>query len=221
MVPHGSARTLIPSIALLAIALVLAACGSSQASQRPSTTPHAPPPSPSASAMPSASASASAEPSPSEASCEAVDVNATITRWEGAAGSRIAWVDVDNASADECTLGAPTSAKLMDSLGQDLVTTTGSAPVGQDVPLGADQTARLLVQITNWCGAAPSKPVSVDLTLSTGATFVVEPATGVTFDPPPCNGPAQPATMDIQADGWTPATATSSRDLLNPRAGAV
>ena len=148
-------------------------------------------------------------------------MNATITRWEGAAGSRIAWVDVDNASANECTLGAPTSAKLMDGLGQNLVATTGSAPVGKDVALGTGQSERLLLRVTNWCGSAPSKPVSVDVTLSTGATFVVEPASGVTFDPPPCNGPGQGATMDIQADGWTQATATSSRDLLSPRATAA
>jgi hypothetical protein len=164
------------------------------------------------------SASASAEPLASEAMCEAVDLDATITRWEGAAGSRIAWLDVTNHGDRECLLGAPTSAKLLYSGAQAAVATTGSQPIGTNVQLGADQTERLMVRVANWCTAAPAKRVSLDLTLSTGAAFVAEPASGVTFDPPPCNGPGQPATMDIQADGWTAAAATSSRDLLSPRA---
>jgi hypothetical protein len=150
--------------------------------------------------------------------CEAVDLDASITRWEGAAGSRIAWLDVTNHGDAECLLGAPTAAKLLYSGEAVTVATTGTRPIGKNVDLGADQTERLMVRVANWCTAAPTKPVSVDLTLSTGAGFVAEPASGVTFDPPPCNGAGQPATMDIQADGWTSATATSSRDLLSRRA---
>lgn len=153
--------------------------------------------------------------------CEAIDLDATITRWEGAAGSRIAWLEVTNHGGAECLLGAPTSAKLLYSGDQGTVATTGSQPIGTSVQLGADQTDRLMVRVSNWCTAAPTKAVSVDLTLSTGAAFVAEPASGVTFDPPPCNGASQPATMDIQADGWTTATATSSRDLLRSRAAAA
>ena len=219
MVQHRFARTIIPAIALVAIALVLTACGSAKASPRPTVTPGAASPTPSASSMPSASASA--VPSPSEAMCEAVDLDATITRWEGAAGSRIAWLEVTNNGDRECLLGAPTSAKLLYSGEQGAISTTGTQPIGTNVQLGSDQTERLMVRVTNWCTAAPTKPVSVDLTLSTGAAFVVEPASGVTFDPPPCNGPGQQATMDIQVDGWTQATATSSRDLLSSRAAGV
>jgi hypothetical protein len=172
---------------------------------------------------PSAAASGSTGPSaaPSQASCGDLDVDATITRWEGAAGSRIATLDVKNVGGSTCELGAPTVEKLLDGLGQPLITSTGDKAVGSDVTLANDQTAQLLVQVANWCTAKPAVPVSIDLTLSTGASFVAEPANGVTFDPPPCNGSSQPTTLDVQSSGWSYATAISRRDLLSPLRAAA
>ena len=116
--------------------------------------------SPSASAAASASTGPSA--APSQASCGDLDVDATITRWEGAAGSRIAMLEVKNVGGSACELGAPTVEKLLDGLGQPLITSTGDKAVGSDVTLANDQTAQLLVQVANWCTAKPAVPVSIE-----------------------------------------------------------
>jgi len=47
--------------------------------------------------------------------------------------------------------------------------------------------------------------VAIGLTLPSGGQIVAQPDAGVTFDPPPCNGPGQPLTIEVQKDSWTPA----------------
>jgi Protein of unknown function (DUF4232) len=153
--------------------------------------------------------------------CGVHDVDATITGWEGAAGSRIATIDVKNVGGGTCDLGAPTAEQLIDGLGSPFISSTGDKAVGSDVTLANDQTAQLLVRIANWCTAKPTDPVSIDLTLSSGASFVAEPAKDVAFDPPPCNGSSKPTTLDVQSSGWSYATAIAPRGAFSPPRAAA
>ena len=150
-----------------------------------------------------------------------LDVDATITSWDGAAGSRIATVDVKNVSGTTCDLRAPTMEKLLDGVGAPLITSTGDKAVGSTMALGNDQTARLLVSVANWCSATPADPVSVGLTLAGGVSFVAEPANGVKFDPPACTGKNQPTTVGVQSGGWSSVTAIVSRAAFSPLRAAA
>jgi hypothetical protein len=189
--------------AAITTAIVLAACASS-----PAATP-SPSPSPVASGSPGAS------PVASVASCADTDLDASITKWDGAAGSQIATITVKNIGGDTCVLGAPTAEQLLDGLGQLPVTSTGDKAVGGELTLASDKSAQLLVRVANWCTSAPSDKVSIGVTLTGGSSFVAEPAKDVTFTPPPCNGAKQPTTLDVQSAGWTAPTATVPRDAFS------
>jgi len=219
MVRPGSQRILLGAVAV-STAVILAACASAAATPRPTATPSA---SPGASPSATASGSPGASPSASQAAaaCSVLDVDATITGWEGAAGSRIATVDVKNIGGSTCNLAAPMAEKLLDGIGAPLITSTGDQAVGSSMALGNDQTAKLLVSVANWCSAKPTDPVSIGLTLAGGTSFVAEPANGVTFDPPPCNGASQPTTVGVQSSGWTAATAFEPRAAFSPLRAAA
>jgi len=197
---HGMLRI---CAAAFATAVVLAACSST-----PAATP-----APTAAAVPSGSPGAS--PAASVGSCADTDLDATITGWDGAAGSQIATIEVKNIGGATCDLGAPTAEQLLDGLGQLPVTSTGDKAVGTDMTLASDKSAQLLVRVANWCMAKPSDQVSIGVTLTGGTSIVAEPAKNVTFQPPACNGSKQPTTLDVQSAGWTAATATVDRDALS------
>ena len=189
--------------AVLTTTIVLAACAAS-----PAATP-SPSPSPVASGSPGAS------PVASVASCADTDLDASITMWDGAAGSQIATIAVKNIGGDTCVLGAPTAEQLLDGLGQAPITSTGDKAVGGELTLASDKSAQLLVRVANWCTASPSDKVSIGVTLTGGSSFVAEPAKDVTFTPPPCNGSKQPTTLDVQSAGWTAPAATVPRDAFS------
>jgi hypothetical protein len=214
MVRPVSQRILLGAAAV-STAIILTACASAAATPRPTARPSA---SPGASPSVTASGSPGASPAASQAAaaCGLLDIDATITSWEGAAGSRIATVDVKNVGGSTCDLGAPTAETLLDGLAAPPIKSTGDKAVGSSMTLGNDQTAKLLVSVANWCSARPSDPVSIGLTLAGGSSFVAEPAKGVTFDPPPCNSSSQPTTLGVQASGWS-ATATVRRADFSPR----
>jgi hypothetical protein len=112
---------------------------------------------------------------------------------------------VTNTGPEPCLLSGLPAAALVD--GNDVVLVASDPPVGSGarVELGAGARASLLVAVANWCNDPPRPPVAIGLTLPDGARVVAEPAAGGAFEPPPCNGPGQPATLDVQPQGWTPA----------------
>src|SRR4029079_5710108 len=145
--------TLSVCAAAITTPIVRAPCASS-----PAATP-SPSPSPVASGSPGAS------PVASVASCADTDLDASITKWDGAAGSQIATITVKNIGGDTCVLGAPTAEQLLDGLGQLPVTSTGDKAVGGELTLASDKSAQLLVRVANWCTSAPSDKVSIGVTL--------------------------------------------------------
>jgi hypothetical protein len=163
-------------------------------------------PAASASATPSPSLSRSptvaVTPSPTVGPwCDPANLSARITMWEGAAGHRIAHVELRNTGSDPCLLEAVARPQLVDGNGDVLI--DGSSPSSRDsdelAPGGVFTT---LVQDGNYCGAPPAPPVSVAFVLSDGGRFVAEPASPTDATVPPCLGAAGSA-GDIEMQPWT------------------
>jgi hypothetical protein len=135
--------------------------------------------------------------------CAADQLIAEITRWEGAAGSRIALVGVTNNSTNLCILEGPPGAALLDPGGTVLIASNEDVGGAPDVELPSGEKAQLVVAVGNWCNDPPPQPVSIGLTMPDGAKLTAGPAAGVTFEPPPCNGPGQPPTISVQPESWS------------------
>lgn len=134
--------------------------------------------------------------------CTSQDVDARITRWEGAAGHRIATVVLVRTTAGKCSLDVLPQPWLADGSGKSLV--VGHGQTSSYVLVGPDDVLHTLVQVGNYCGPTPDAPVTVAFTQSDGALVVAAPLTpddrsGV----PPCNGEQGPKD-DIQMQPWSP-----------------
>ncbi len=153
-------------------------------------------------------------PSPSAApsrACVAADLAARITAWQGAAGSRIADVEITNTADDACFVSATVALQLVDQGGRVLidsktvdaseppsVTRTASVPVATatatpapDLALEPGDTLRTQVAASDYCGPAASPPIGIVLVLpAAGGSVAAVPADGVSSSDavPPCLG---------------------------------
>jgi hypothetical protein len=132
--------------------------------------------------------------------CTPYDVDAVITAWDGAAGSRIATVELHQIGATPCAVDPLPQPWLADGGGTPLL--TGTAGVGTPITFAPGEVLHTLVQVGNYCGPDPAAPVTVAFTQN-GAVFVataLSPSdlSGV----PPCNGAAGP-TNDIAMHPWS------------------
>ena len=153
------------------------------------TRPVTPVPTPTAAPTPTAS--------PTIGTCAPAALAARITLWEGAAGSRIAHVEVTNTGRDACTLGKLERPQLIDGAGRVLI--DGTAPAaGGIIELAPGGRATTLVDASNYCGAAPVPPVRVAFVLRDGQRFIAAPPTPTDATVPPCNGASQPAAIGMQ-----------------------
>jgi len=121
--------------------------------------------------------------------------------WEGAAGHRIAHVEMTNSGSDPCTLPTLARPQLVDGRGSVLI--NGSEPASSDL-LSVDPGAVLttLVQDGNYCGPAPVAPVSVAFVVPEGR-IVATPASPTDVTLPPCLGaPGSAGTIEMQP--WAP-----------------
>ena len=134
--------------------------------------------------------------------CGPENVSAQITMWEGAAGHRIADVEVTNAGTEACTLPAVAKPQLLDANGEVLI--EGSSPTSSlMIELAPGAVLRTLVQAGNYCGPDPAPPVSVAFVLSDGGSIVADPVSPTDVTVPPCLGPAGSAgTIEMQP--WAP-----------------
>ena len=183
-----------------------------QPSSSPSATPVATPsasPSPSPSATPSATPAATPTPTPTPTarptlgttSCLPAALAARITMWEGAAGSRIADVEVTNTGPVHCTLATMDRPQLVDGKGSVLIdgTAPASSPTLTIAPGGVLKT---LVRASNYCGPDPLPPTSVAFVVANGR-FQATPVSPTDATVPPCNGdPGSAGSIDMQP--WAP-----------------
>jgi hypothetical protein len=190
---------------VLVVALTLTACSA------PAAAPSAPATavataSPSPSAAPTATATADPAPTvipkptatPAPSACDPAKLAARITRWEGAAGSRIATLELTNASSQTCTIRAMDKPQLVDGKGSVLI--DGQTPSETAVvTLAPGDVVTTLVEDSNYCGPDPVPPVSVAFVQSGGGRFVATPVSPTDTTVPPCNGAGQPAVIDMHA----------------------
>lgn len=139
--------------------------------------------------------------------CDASTLAGRILRWEGAAGSRIATVELGNPTAADCQL-MDYELALVDGGGRNHALIIGPAIDGA-VVLPAGQTIHTLVEASNFCHPSyvPVEPVSIRLdAASDNETDVVfTPAVGGLSGVPPCNGAGQPGSISQQP--WAPGSA--------------
>jgi hypothetical protein len=142
-----------------------------------------------------------ATPVPTLGPCDPSVLDARITAWEGAAGHRIADVELRNASPVACALESRARPQLTDGSGSVLI--DGPSPTATSTltvpPAGVVTT---LVQAGNYCGPAPAAPVTVSFVLGAGNTLVAAPPSPTDATVPPCLGSGQPGTIEMQ--DWTP-----------------
>jgi hypothetical protein len=160
---------------------------------------------------PSATAAPSLTPAPTPTSvaaigpCAPADLAARITLWDGAAGQRIAHVELTNTGSASCQLEALARPQLVDGHGSVLI--DGAPPAASALlTIGPGGVLKTLVQDGNYCGPAPLAPVSVAFVLPNGkGRFVATSALSPTDlgGVPPCNG-APGSAGDIGMQPWAP-----------------
>lgn len=172
-------------------------------------------PSPAATVAPTASPSPTPEPTVAPTvgavrPCKGSDLAAQVTRWEGAAGSRFGTLAVQNIGPTACTISGTPAVQLVDGQATvfldsaDLGKPATATPPDLFTLAGArGGTIYLVVGLSNYCGAAPSSPVTVALVLPGDLGRVVATlGAGVTIDMAPCNGPGAPTTLGVQ-EPWS------------------
>ena len=146
------------------------------------------------------SPTAAATPSPTTAAigpCDPAQLAARITMWEGAAGHRIAHMEMTNTGPSACNLETMERPQLVDGRGTTLI--DGASPSSSPtLTLAAGGVVTTLVQDSNYCGAAPKAPVSVVFVLSDGRKIVAAPLSPTDATLPPCNGaPGSAGTIEM------------------------
>jgi hypothetical protein len=139
-----------------------------------------------------------ATPVATEAACDADELAARITMWEGAAGSRIATVQLTSVGTSDCLLDAVARPQLVDGSGAVLI--NGDNPGTDDqVSIAPGDVLTTLVSAANYCQSAPRPPVSVAFVFANGDRIVAAPESSTDATVPPCNGPGQPGTIEMHA----------------------
>ncbi|MFZ5854868.1 MAG: DUF4232 domain-containing protein [Chloroflexota bacterium] len=195
----GPRRSLAVLLAVPLLALAVAGCTTPGAASSgagvsgPRPTPSPPPASP---ASPAAGGSATR-------ACEVAHLAARITQWEGAAGHRIATVELRNTGTEPCAVPALMRPQLLDATGAVVI--DGAPPAASEtitVPAGGVLTT--LVQDGNYCRPAPPEPVTVAFVLPTGGRIVAsnESTSGLSGVPPCSSDPGSNASGDIEMQPW-------------------
>jgi hypothetical protein len=146
-------------------------------------------------------ASAPAPSSSSGGACQPAGVNARITLWEGAAGSRIADVELTNTGSTRCDLETMAKPQLVSGRG-DVLIDGSTPPRTTSITLAPGAVVKTLVRASNYCGPAVEPPVSVAFVTSYDALFVATPVSPTDTTLPPCNGtPGSAGAIEMQP--WT------------------
>jgi len=132
--------------------------------------------------------------------CTPDDGDAVITAWDGAAGHRIATVELHQIGSTPCAIDPLPQPWLADGGGTPLI--TGKSGAGAAITIAPGDVLHTLVQVGNYCGPEPAAPVTVAFT-DHDATFVATALSRTDVSGvPPCNGTAGPKD-DIQMQPWS------------------
>jgi hypothetical protein len=141
-----------------------------------------------------------ATPAPSVGPCDPGSLAARITAWEGAAGHRIADLELTNAGTVSCRLATMARPQLVDGHGSVLIDGTDPGP-STTLTLAPGDVVKTFAQDANYCGPDPVPPVSVAFVLSDGGRFVATPLSPTDATVPPCNG-TPGSKGDIEMQPW-------------------
>jgi hypothetical protein len=136
--------------------------------------------------------------------CDPANLAARITFWDGAAGHRIATVELTNSGSVACNLDSLDRPQLVDGNGAVLI--DGEEPVGSSqLSFNPGDTLTTLVQDGNYCGPTPVAPVTVAFVLPDGAgRFVASPLSPTDLNGvPPCSSTPGSA-GSIEMHPWAP-----------------
>jgi hypothetical protein len=212
LVTAASAARLVGWVAVAALLAVLAiaALAFIGGSREPTVVTPTASPTASPTIGPTASPTASPRPTvaptpttPAVVACGPATVSVRVVQWEGAAGSRIATVELQNTGSGSCTIASVDRPQLVDGAQKILI--DGATPTAApDVEVAPGGKLTAMVRTGNYCGpVAPTAPVTVAFVLPDGSRLVAEPQSATDlFGVPPCNGPETPASIDMQP--WQP-----------------
>lgn len=131
--------------------------------------------------------------------CAAGQLTGEIFGWEGAAGHRIASIGLHNLGPNDCALPELLRPALIDADGHALIV---GAPVADTARMRfqVGDAASSQVDMSNYCGAAPTSALTIRLYLPDQTSFELSLHLDVPgpVDPPPCNGPTEPASIEMQ-----------------------
>jgi len=136
-------------------------------------------------------------PAPEVAACNPAGLAARITQWTGAAGHRIAEVEL-RTDGGICSLLVKQQLVLVDGSGRALIE-GAPARTRKTITLDAGAIATTMVDAANYCGPAPVAPVTIAFVLPDGGSIVAAPPTTGLGGVPPCNGPGEPASIQMHA----------------------
>jgi hypothetical protein len=179
-------------------------------SPRPSATPIAtamPSVSPNPTAAPTATAAPTVTPTPvptaapTVGACDPARLVARITEWGGAAGNRIATVELTNAGTHECTLHTMGTPQLVDGTGTVLID-GATPPASKRITLAPGAVLTTAVSASNYCGPAPTPAVSVAFVMGGAGRIVAAPVSPTDITVPPCNGAGSAASISMHP--WAP-----------------
>jgi hypothetical protein len=122
--------------------------------------------------------------------------------WDAGAGHRTAHVELTNAGSVACTVNALARPQLVNGNGSVLINGAVAA-ASPTLTLAAGAVVKTLVQDDNYCGPAPTAPVTVAFVFGNGARVVASPVSPTDLDGvPPCFGSTGPGVIEMQP--WAP-----------------
>ena len=134
--------------------------------------------------------------------CLARQLSARVVDWTGAAGSRIADVEIVNTSFAHCSLRDFPQVKLVSSSGAVLIAGASASTTAHTHGLPALATLKTAVAASNYCGGAYTTPVTLAFALPGAVGQVIASPAGSTSlsGVPPCNGaPSSAGHIAMQA----------------------
>ncbi len=141
-------------------------------------------------------------PVPTIGPCDPAGLSARITLWDGAAGHRIAHVELKNAGSTPCSVPASAKPQLVDGRGSVLIDGS-SPPTSGLLTVDPGRTLKTLVQDGDYCGSTPVAPVTVAFVLDGGGRIVAAPFSPTDATVPPClSSPGSAG--DIEMQPWAP-----------------
>jgi hypothetical protein len=142
-------------------------------------------------------ASASSPPS-----CTASQLSARIVDWQGAAGSRIADIELVNTSFTACAVRNNPRVRLVSAHAATLINGPAASTTGATHVLAGLGFLKAEASASNYCGHAYAKPVTLQFVLpgTLGSVIAIPVSPTDNGGVPPCNGaPGSAGTISMHA----------------------